>query len=110
MLFLETSEEQPPPASVTYLLRTLALTGELRSLAGIVLGRPGGADLPVEDHGEYDDAILRVVRDEQGLHDVPVVTNVDFGHTDPMWTIPQGTAVRIDPTCRAITFTEPAVV
>lgn len=110
VLFLETSEDQPPPASVTYLLRTLALTGELRSLAGIVFGRPGGADLPVGDHGEYDDAILRVVRDEQGLQDMPVVTNVDFGHTDPMWTIPQGTAVRIDPTTRAITFTEPAVV
>jgi muramoyltetrapeptide carboxypeptidase LdcA involved in peptidoglycan recycling len=41
---------------------------------------------------------------------MPVVTNVDFGHTDPMWTIPLGTAVRIDPTTRAITFTEPAVV
>ncbi len=110
VLFLETSEDQPPPEHVTYLLRSLALTGELEALAGIVFGRPGGADLPVQDHGQYDDAILRVVRGEQGLHDLPVVTNVDFGHTDPIWTVPQGTTVRIDPTARAITFTEAAVV
>jgi muramoyltetrapeptide carboxypeptidase LdcA involved in peptidoglycan recycling len=110
VLFLETSEEQPPPERVTYLLRTLALTGELRGLAGIVLGRPGGAGLPVEDHVAYDEAVLHVVRGEEGLHELPVVTNVDFGHTDPMWTLPQGTAVRVDPTSRTIVFTEPAVV
>lgn len=110
VLFLETSEDQPPPENVTYLLRTLALTGELQALAGIVFARPGGVDLPVEEHGTYDDAILRVVRDEQGLHDMPVVTNVDFGHTDPIWTVPQGTVVRVDPATRTITFTEPAVV
>lgn len=110
VLFLETSEDQPPPASVTYLLRTLALTGELEGLAGFVFGRPGGADLPVENHADYDDAILRVVRDEQGLHDLPVVTNVDFGHTDPIWTIPQGTSVQVDPTAQTVTFTETAVI
>ncbi len=37
------------------------------------------------------------------------MTNVDFGHTDPIWTVPQGTAVRIDPTEQTITFTEAAV-
>lgn len=110
VLFLETSEDQPPPASVTYLLRSLALAGELEELAGIVFGRPGGADLPVEEHTEYDDAILSVVRDEQGLHDLPVVTNVDFGHTDPIWTIPQGTSVQVDPTTQTVTFTEAAVI
>lgn len=110
VLFLETSEDQPPPENVTYLLRTLALTGELERLAGIVFGRPGGVALPVEDHTRYDEAILRVIREEQGLHDIPVVTNVDFGHTDPIWTVPQGTAVRIDPTTQAIVFTEQAVV
>lgn len=109
VLFLETSEDQPPPENLTYLLRSLALTGELQALAGIVLGRPGGASLSVGDHHTYDEAILRVVRDEQGLHDMPVVTNVDFGHTDPIWTVPQGTMVRVDPPAREVTFTEPAV-
>ncbi|TVP65344.1 MAG: LD-carboxypeptidase [Nitriliruptor sp.] len=109
VLVLETSEDQPPPESVTYLLRTLALTGELQRLAGLVLGRPGGAELPVDAHVDYDTAILRVVRDEEGLTNLPVVTNVDVGHTDPMWTVPQGVRTRIDPTASALTFLEPAV-
>lgn len=109
VLMLETSEEAPAPERLTHFLRTLALTGELGHLAGIVLGRPGGADLPVERHTAYDDALLRVVREEQGLHDMPIVTNVDFGHTDPIWTVPQGTAVRLDATEQTITFTEAGV-
>jgi muramoyltetrapeptide carboxypeptidase LdcA involved in peptidoglycan recycling len=74
-----------------------------------VFGRPGGPDLPVDEHLAYDEAILRVVRDEEGLHELPVVTNVDFGHTDPIWTVPQGTSVRIDPAASTIAFLEPAV-
>ena len=109
VLLLETSEDQPPPAALTYLLRSLAATGELHRLAGIVFGRPGGADLPVGDHPAYDEAILRVVRDEEGLHEMPVVTNVDFGHTDPIWTVPQGATLRMDPAASTLTFLEPAV-
>ena len=108
-LLLETSEDRPPPGTMTYLLRSLAATGELHRLAGIVFGRPGGADLPVREHLAYDQAILRVVRDEEALHELPVVTNVDFGHTDPIWTVPQGTQLRIDPATSTLTFLEPAV-
>jgi muramoyltetrapeptide carboxypeptidase LdcA involved in peptidoglycan recycling len=109
VLLLETSEEAPPPELLTRFLRVLALTGELPSLAGIGLGRPGGAELADEDDVAYDDAILRVVREEQGLHDLPVVTNLDFGHTDPIWTVPQGTRTRLDPAAGTITFLEAAV-
>jgi muramoyltetrapeptide carboxypeptidase LdcA involved in peptidoglycan recycling len=109
VLLLETSEDKPPPARVTYLLRSLAATGELHRLAGIVFGRPGGADLPVDEHLAYDEAILRVVREEEGLDELPVVTNVDFGHTDPIWTVPQGIQLRIDPAASTLTLLEPAV-
>lgn len=109
VLVLETSEDQPPPASVTYLLRSLAVAGELHRLAGLVLGRPGGAELRVDAHVDYDAAILRVVRDEQGLTDLPIVTGVDVGHSDPMWTVPQGARMRIDPTAATLTFLDPAV-
>lgn len=109
VLMIETSEEAPAPDLVTRFLRVLALTGELHRLRGLVLGRPGGDQLPIEDHPAYDDAILRVVRDEQGLDALPVVTNVDFGHTDPMWPVPQGVQVRVDPTAERITFLDSAV-
>lgn len=109
VLMIETSEEAPPPDLLTRFFRTLALTGELQRLAGIVLGRPGGAELPVKDHADYDDAVLQVVRKEEKLTELPVVTNVDFGHTDPMWTIPQGVPARIDPAAGRITFLDTAV-
>ncbi len=108
VLLLETSEEAPPPEMVTRYLRTLALTGSLDRLAGLVLGRPGGADLTDEERLAYDAAVLRVVRTERHL-DIPVVTNVDFGHTDPMWTIPEGVALRVDPVAESLTFVEPGV-
>ena len=110
VLVLETSEEAPPPRRLARFLRTLATTGELSRLAGLVLGRPGGAELAVQDHTAYDDALLQVVRHEQQLHELPVVTNVDVGHTDPMWTVPQGVATRVDPLAERITFLDTAVV
>ncbi len=95
ILFLETSEEAPPPSTVKYSLRVLAAMGVLDRLAGILFGRPGG-EIPVEKFDEYDRAILQVVRDEQGLEDLPVITNMDFGHTDPMFVLPYGLQAEID--------------
>lgn len=80
-----------------------------RSARGLVLGRPGGPDLAVEDHVLYDRAAVQVVREEQGLGDMPIVTNVDFGHTDPMWTVPEGIRMRLDPGADALVFLEPGV-
>jgi len=40
---------------------------------------------------------------------MPIVTNVDFGHTDPMWTVPEGIRMRLDPGADALVFLEPGV-
>jgi len=96
VLFLETSEDAPPPANVSYFLRCLAAMGFLQKLNGLLFGRPGGCR--PDRFGAYDEAILKVVRDEVGL-DIPVITHLDFGHTDPMWVLPQGALIDID--CRA---------
>lgn len=109
VLFIETSEEAPSADVVARFLRALALTGQLQGLEGIVVGRPGGADLPISKHTDYDEAVLQVLRNEQGLVELPIVTNVDFGHTDPMWTVPQGIRLRIDPAAERLTFLEAAV-
>lgn len=105
VLALETSEEAPSPAAVARFLRVLALTDELSRLAALLLARPGGVD--AAPHEAYDEAVLRVVRHEQGLADLPVVTGLDFGHTDPIWTLPVGVRVRVDQVARSITFVEP---
>ena len=95
ILFLETSEDAPTPDTVMYGLRTYAALGVLHKLSGILFARPGG-QIPLEKFKEYDEVILRVVSGEEGLGDLPVVTNMDFGHTDPMFVIPYGVEAEID--------------
>ena len=109
VLFLETSEEMPPPSFLTRFVRCLAAMGVLEGLNGILLGRPGGG-VDFNTFHEYDDALCKTVREEYGLDDMPIVTNMDFGHTDPMFVIPMGMKVRIDSTNQEIAIDEAAVV
>jgi muramoyltetrapeptide carboxypeptidase LdcA involved in peptidoglycan recycling len=75
----------------------------------VLLRRPGGANLPAGDHTKYDDALLGVVRDELGLTSLPVVTGMDFGHTDPFFVLPQGALAEVDCDARRFSVVEPAV-
>jgi muramoyltetrapeptide carboxypeptidase LdcA involved in peptidoglycan recycling len=95
ILFLETSEEAPPPRVLQRALRSYAAMGVLQRLSGLLLGRPGG-DVPPDEFAKYDEAVAGVLRDEHGLGALPVVTRMDFGHTDPMFVIPHGVQARID--------------
>jgi len=109
ILFLETSEEAPSPTRVLRILRALAAMGILRELSGILVGRPGGA-VPPEQFGEYDKVILQVVAQEEGLTDLPIVTGMDFGHTDPMFVLPYGVEAEIDCGRQRFAILEGAVV
>jgi muramoyltetrapeptide carboxypeptidase LdcA involved in peptidoglycan recycling len=109
ILFLETSEEMPPPDLLVRTLRSYAAMGILERLSGILVGRPGGADLNPARFGEYDDAILRVVRTEEGLTELPIITQMDFGHTDPMFVLPYGVQAEIDMEKQQFTILENAV-
>ena len=109
ILFLETSEGAAPPQTVTHALRTYAAMGILGRLSGILFGRPGGA-VPIERFSKYDEAILQVVTEEEGLSHLPVVTNMDFGHTDPMFVLPYGVRAQIDCESQRFAILESAVV
>lgn len=105
VLFLETSEQAPPPSTLQYFLRTLAAMGLLQKINGLLFGRPGGCR--PESFLAYDDVILKVIRDEAGL-DIPIITHLDFGHTDPMWVLPQGGLIEIDCEQQRLVLAEPA--
>ena len=109
VLFLETSEEAPPPSFLARFVRCIAAMGVLEGLSGILLGRPGGGVNPGTFH-EYDDALCKAAREEHELNDMPIVTNMDFGHTDPMFVIPMGMKVRIDSAKQEIVIDEAAVI
>jgi muramoyltetrapeptide carboxypeptidase LdcA involved in peptidoglycan recycling len=108
ILYIETSEDKPTPDDVIYYLRTYAALGILNSLAGILFGRPGGG-VPVEQFEEYDQAIHQVVDEEEGLGDLPVITQMDFGHTDPMFVLPYGIQAEIDCERQKFSILESAV-
>lgn len=109
ILFLETSEDAPSPTEVTRWLRHYGTVGILDVVAGIIMGRPGG-QIPPEKHSEYDTALLRVVRDELGLIDLPMMTQMDFGHTDPMMVLPYGAQAQIDCDRKTFSILTPGVV
>ncbi|MFG1497260.1 S66 peptidase family protein [Saccharospirillum sp. HFRX-1] len=107
VLFLETSENAPSPNRLLRFIRSLDAMGVLRRLNGILLGRPGGCR--PERFADYDAALLQGVRAEAGL-DIPLVTQLDFGHTDPMWVLPMGAQIAIDCEAQQLRLGEPATM
>ena len=92
-----------------YFFRSLAAKGVLKQLSGILLGRPAG-HIPAEMFAEYDEAILQIVREEEGLDELPIITNMDFGHTDPMFILPYGLMAEIDYDAKTFSILENAVI
>lgn len=91
ILFFETSEEKPKPEFVRYWLRNYAEMGILKRAKGILLGRPYD-NLYAR---KYESELLKVL-DEEGLYDMPVITQMDFGHTCPVFTLPYGRLAEIN--------------
>src|SRR5690606_14783420 len=108
-IFLETSEEAPSPEAVTRMLRALAAAGTLNRAAALLFGRPGGAELDPTEFAAYDSALLSFVTEELGRADMPLVTCMDFGHTDPMMVLPLGVRARVDCDARQFRIVESAV-
>lgn len=106
VLFLETSENIPSPASVKLMLRSYGIMGALESLSALLFGRPRGYS--AEQRTELEKAIRSVVS-EFDLPDLPIVVNMDFGHTDPQMVLPLGARVEVDTAGPGLRLLEPAV-
>lgn len=117
ILFIETSEERPSVEQFTYWLRNFAAQGIFERINGILFARPGGefkSDETELQHDylsryfEYDLAIKQVLK-ECGRIDMPVVTNMDFGHTIPQFIIPYGALCEIDCVSKKVSILDAAV-
>lgn len=107
IFFVETCEEAPAADYVIRWMRNYAATGILQRVKGIVIGRP--ANVSLEELDKYANAIMQVVKTENNL-DIPVVSNLDFGHTDPMFLIPYGAIAKIDTDNKTFSILENAVI
>ncbi len=105
ILFLETSEDVPSPQFVSYWLRNYGMQGVFSQINALLIARPRG--YTIEQKIQLDKIVQRVVRDEFGAADLLIVTNMDFGHTEPQWVMPIGGRVRLDAAARSMVLIDP---
>ena len=106
---METSEEGISPDQLERFLRGLGAQQIIKRLGGILFSKPGGHLVNSTDFLQYDKCVLKVLK-EFDRSDLPVVTNLDFGHTDPMMTLPYGRIMQIDVDDKQIAILENSVV
>ena len=103
VLFFETSEELPDASYVYRVLMCLGERGLLQRFRAVIAGRPKAwsREMPNDDaakrrhcHDQHE-AVLRAMREYHP--DVPVVLDVDCGHTDPQLVLPHGGKMRLNP-------------
>ncbi len=101
VLFIETSEEMPTEGFVYRFMAALAELGMLKKFKAILVARPKAqfcGKQPTEGREAFifnqQTAVKNALRDYE--LDIPVVFNMNFGHTDPQIIIPNGGTVSID--------------
>ncbi len=94
VLFIETSEDKPSPNFVKYALRNYGVQGILDNIKAIIVGR--AKDYSAEETKQLEDNLIKVVSKEFNHPEMPIITNMDFGHTDPQFILPLGIKAEID--------------
>ena len=102
ILFAETSEEIPSHEYVRRVFRALGERGILEKVKGVLIGRPKAwyFDKPnsADEKKIYREAqrktILETVRNYNKF--IPIVQNLDFGHSDPQICLPMGRDITIN--------------
>jgi muramoyltetrapeptide carboxypeptidase LdcA involved in peptidoglycan recycling len=101
ILFIETSEEMPAQEIVYCFIAALAEIDLLKKIKAILMGYPKAqfCDMqPPEGRQAYisnqQDAVKSALKDYGS--NIPVIFNMNFGHTDPQMIIPNGGNVKIN--------------
>ncbi|MDP5272907.1 S66 family peptidase [Chengkuizengella axinellae] len=104
VLFFETSEEKPSPSQVGYMLRNYGTQGIFDQINGVVFGR--AKDYTPHEKEELNETVLRIIKDEFGVKHIPIVVDMDFGHTDPKLILPLGCRIQLNPKTKEIVLME----
>lgn len=102
VLITETSEEIPSADYVRRVYRALGERGILERVNAVLVGRPKAWEFDKQWNSEQKleykqkqrEVILKIIR--QYNKTIPIIQNMDFGHTDPQIPFPYGKKVRID--------------
>lgn len=104
ILFFETSEEKPEPRLIRSWLRNYAAQGILHRINGIIFGKPQDEAY----YEEYKEAITSVMK-EQRLDTLPILFNLNFGHTEPKFLLPYGALAEINTKNKSFSILEGGV-
>jgi muramoyltetrapeptide carboxypeptidase LdcA involved in peptidoglycan recycling len=102
ILYLETAEDIPESWVIEYLLVGMGERGFLKNFSGVLVGRAKAWEFDKQNSTEQKQAykkeqqevVLKTIREYNS--DIPVIQNLDFGHTDPQVPLPSGNICRID--------------
>lgn len=91
ILFLEDDgfNEESTAVNFDRDLQSLIHLSEFRGVKGIVMGRFQNISQMTNDK------IIKIIKTKKELDKLPIIANVDFGHTDPKITFPVGGAVKM---------------
>lgn len=104
IFFLETSENKPSIHHIDHELRNYGAMGLFERITGLVLAR--ARDFSEKEKQDLEKKIVSIVADEFGKPDLPIVANVDFGHTDPQLVLPLGVKAKLDPVNKTFALVE----
>ncbi len=110
VLFIETSEDMPEHWIVEYVLTGFGERGWFDKFQAVLVGRPKAWEFDKQNDtktkAEYRQqqrkTVLKTVREYN--KSIPVVQNLDFGHTDPQVVLPNGGKVKINSTDKKISL------
>ena len=91
ILLIETSEDRPNPIYITYYLRNLGALGIFDEIKGIIVGKPQAEQY----YEEYKEVYKKVLK-EFNKETLPVLYNVNIGHSEPIGILPLGTEIEVD--------------
>lgn len=108
VLFLETSEEIPDPWIVMYVLIAMGERGWFNKFQAVLVGRPKAWEFNKPKTTEQKDTyraeqrqtVINTIRAYNSS--IPIVQNLNFGHTDPQIALPVGQSVRVDTASKRI--------
>jgi muramoyltetrapeptide carboxypeptidase LdcA involved in peptidoglycan recycling len=103
IMFFETSEGPPSPELVDGILMDYENMGVLRQLKGLIVGRPMRY---TEDEKQQ---LREIILERTSGYGFPIVTDMDFGHTSPQFSIPIGCRARIDADRQVFEIIEAAI-
>lgn len=102
VLFLETCEDEVPPDYLKYYLRNLIAQGIIDKINGIIIGKPQNEKY----YEEYKEVYKNVIGGEANRSKLPILYNVNIGHTAPMCIFPLGQKIKVDLNKKEIIFLE----